>query len=75
MRPGTFINLDAWCFWNTDDLSRMNARGLADDIDFYVAGGGVAALVFNMNFQRTFFDSRVWTPYAKDVEIRGDGSL
>ena len=71
----TFVNLDAWCFWNTDDLGRMTAQGLADDIDFYVAGGGVEALVFNMNFQRTFFDSRAWTPYAKDVELRDDGSL
>jgi hypothetical protein len=72
---GTFINLDAWCFWNTDDLGRMTEQGLKDDIDFYVAGGGVAAMVFNMNFQRTFFDSRAWTPYAKDVELHDDGSL
>lgn len=72
---GTFVNTDAWCFWNTDDLSRMNGQGVADDVDFYLQNGGVEALVFNMNFQRTFFPSATWTEYDHDVELASDGSL
>ena len=72
---GTFVNMDAWCFWNTPHEEIMCERGLKDDIDFYLKNGGVEALVFNMNFQRVFFDSKAWTPYAKDVELRDDGTL
>lgn len=72
---GTFINMDAWCFWNTPQVERMNEAGLKADIDFYTAKGGVEALVFNMNFQRTFFDTKAWTPYERGVELKDDGTL
>lgn len=75
MASGTFINMDAWCFWNAPDTGMMNEEGLKEDIDFYIEKGGVEALVFNMNFQRAFFDSKVWTPYDKGVELREDGTL
>ena len=73
MNRGTFINLDAWCFWNTDDLGRMTEQGLKDDIDFYVAAERRRPL-FNMNFHGRS-STPVRTPYAKDVELRDDGSL
>ena len=53
----------------------MDADSLRRDIDFYIAGGGVAALLYNMNFQRTFFESRVWTPYWRDLSLADDGEL
>lgn len=72
---GTFINMDAWCFWNTPRVEQMNEAGLKADIDFYTAKGGVEALIFNMNFQRAFFDTKAWTPYERGVELKDDGTL
>ena len=71
---GVFVNSDAWNFWHTKD-DPMDADSLRRDIDFYIAGGGVAALLYNMNFQRTFFESRVWTPYWRDLSLADDGEL
>lgn len=67
--------MDAWCFWNTANLGSMNEDGLKADIDFYLQNGGVEALVFNMNFQRTFFPTESWTEYDQNVKLADDGSL
>ena len=71
---GTFINMDAWCFWH-GSWEEMNAESIRKDVDFYTAGGGVEALIFNMNFQRTFFETKAWTPYWKDLAIDADGDI
>ena len=76
---GIYINSDAWNFWTDQDLSNLDREGLVDaiqrDVDFYVSGGGVAAVLYNMNFQRVFFPTRAGTPYWKDLSFAGDGAL
>lgn len=71
---GIFINSDAWNFWHTDK-HELGEQDIRDDVDFYVAGGGVEALLYNMNFQRTFFPSKTWTPYWKDITLADDGEI
>ena len=71
---GVFVNTDAWCFWH-NAWTEMTAESIRRDIDFYTSGGGVEAMVFNMNFQRTFFDSKTWTPYWKDLAVDADGDI
>jgi len=70
---GIFINSDTWNFWFND--ANMNADGVRRDVDFYTKQGGVEAVFYNMNFQRAFFPSKVWTPIWKDCEVDADGNL
>lgn len=73
-----FINSDAWNFWICEDLSAMDRPGIIAamerDVDFYCQPG-VEAVFYNMNFQRSFFDTKVGTPYWKDCAIGADGKL
>lgn len=71
---GIFINSDAWNFWIAKP-EQMTAEGIRADVDFYTAGGGVEAIFYNMNFQRSFYPTKVGTPYDKDLEVTGDGTL
>ena len=74
-----FVNSDAWNFWLDESLATADREGLKRaverDVDFYTAGGGVEAVFYNMNFQRTFFPSKAWTPFWKDCAIGADGKL
>ncbi len=73
-----FVNSDAWNFWVNEDLSRMDRDGIVAamrrDVDFF-AQPGVEAVFYNMNFQRSFYDTKVGTPYWKDCAIGPDGRL
>ena len=71
---GIFINSDAWNFWIAKP-EQMTAEGIRADVDFYTAGGGVEAIFYNMNFQRSFYPTKVGTPYDKDLEVTEDGTL
>ncbi len=75
---GIFINSDAWNFWIDDPLENYNKEELTAavkrDVDYY-AVPGVEAVFYNMNFQRTFFNTKVGTPYWKDCSIGEDGKL
>lgn len=71
---GIFINSDAWNFW-LSPTEMMNADGIRADVDFYTDRGGVEAIFYNMNFQRSFYDTRVGTPIWKDCEVLDDGTL
>ena len=74
MNGGCFINDDFGAFFCAD-AAKMNEEGLREQIDFYAGSGGVRAILFNMNAQRAFFDSRAFEPVWKDVEFREDGTL
>jgi len=67
---GIFINVDSQTFWH--DSRNMDRDGVIRDVDFYTKNGGVEAVFYNMNFQRAYFDSKVFTPLWKDCEVRGD---
>ncbi len=71
---GIFINSDAWNFWLLPE-NKMNEEGIREDVDFYCSHGGVEAILYNMNFQRSFYDTKVGTPYWKDMEITDDDTL
>lgn len=71
---GIFINSDAWNFWLMP-FETMNEAGIRADVDFYTKKGGVEAIFYNMNFQRSFYDTKVGTPIWKDCEIKEDGRL
>ncbi len=71
---GIFINSDAWNFWLLPE-EKMNQQGIRDDVDFYTGCGGVEAVFYNMNFQRTYYPTKTGTPYWKDLEIAEDGTL
>lgn len=77
--PGIFVNSDAWNFWIFEHLEEMDRDGLAAavrrDVDFYTRRGGVAAVFYNLNFQRSFYPTRVGTPYWKDLSLDADGQL
>ncbi len=70
---GIFINSDAWNFWETDP-GNMSRQGIMDDVDFY-AKKGVAAVFYNLNFQRVFFPSESCTPIWKDCALAENGDL
>ena len=73
-----FINSDAWNFWLDESLATMDREqivaAMKRDVDFY-AQPGVEAVFYNMNFQRSFFDTKVGTPYWKDCALGPDGKL
>ncbi len=75
---GIFINSDAWNFWLNEPLETYDKAELMNavkrDVDFY-AVQGVEAVFYNMNFQRTFFKTKVGTPYWKDCSLGEDGTL
>lgn len=75
---GIFINSDSWNFWLTEPLETYGRDDLADavarDVDYY-AVPGVEAVFYNMNFQRSFYPTKVGTPYWKDCSIGPDGRL
>ena len=77
-RTGILVNSDAWNFWLSEPLETYDrdelARALARDVDYY-AVPGVEAVFYNMNFQRSFFPTKVGTPYWKDCSIGPDGRL
>ncbi len=79
MLAAVFINSDAWNFWCDSRLataSREEIRQAVErDVDFYAARGGVEAIFYNMNFQRSFYPTKVGTPYWKDLSIAEDGTL
>lgn len=77
---GIFINSDAWNFWEDNpELATLDRDGIVRvierDIDFYTSGGGVAAIFYNLNFQRSFYPTKVGTPFWKDLSFAEDGSL
>lgn len=77
---GIFINSDAWNFWlDNPELAEGGrdaiVRAIRRDVEFYAAGGGVAALFYNLNFQRSFYPTRVGTPFWKDLEVGSGGAL
>ena len=71
---GIFINSDAWNFW-LDNQGNMTADAVRKDVEFYAAQGGVEGIFYNMNFQRSFYPTKVGTPIWKDCEILEDGSV
>ena len=76
---GVYVNSDAWNFWIHGDIAALDREGLRKaverDVDFYADGGGVKAVFYNMNFQRSFYPTKVGTPYWKDCAIGPDGKL
>lgn len=75
---GVFINSDAWNFWCSEPLRDVDRAGVVqavkNDVDCY-AQPGVEAVFYNMNFQRTFYDTKVGTIFTKDVALDADGTL
>lgn len=75
---GVFINSDAWNFWLSEPIEKYDRAELEAairrDVDYY-AVPGVEAVFYNMNFQRSFYDTKVGTPYWKDCSIGPDGKL
>ena len=69
---GIYINSDAWNFWYAEPLETYDREKLIqavkNDVDYYTAKGGVEAIMYNMNFQRSFYDTKVGTPIWKDCE-------
>ena len=76
---GVYVNSDAWNFWADHDFSAADRAGLVkaleEDVDYYAARGGVKAILWNMNFQRTFYPTKAGTPYWKDLSLDGQGRL
>jgi len=72
---GIFINSDAWNFWFGAPIEKMNEQGVREDVDFYAGKGGVEAVFYNMNFQRSFYPTKVGTPYWKDLSLDENGKL
>ena len=74
----SFVNSDAWNFWCNEKIATLNRDELKaaveKDVDFY-ARPGVEAVFYNMNFQRSFYPTKVGTPYWKDCAIGPDGKL
>ena len=74
-----FVNSDAWNFWVDNDLEGLSRDGVIDairrDVAFYASRGGVGAILYNMNFQRSFYPTKVGTPFWKDLSFAEDGSL
>jgi len=75
---GIFINSDAWNFWLAESLAKADREGVIQavkgDVDFY-AQPGVEAVLYNMNFQRSFYDTKVGTIFTKDLSLDADGTL
>ncbi len=71
---GIYINSDAWNFWlfPPEAITEQHVKA---DVDFYTASGGVAAIFYNLNFQRAFFPSRVITPIWQDCQLNKAGEL
>ena len=76
---GVYVNSDAWNFWADHDFSAADRTGLVkaleEDVDYYTARGGVRAILWNMNFQRSFYPTKAGTPYWKDLALDGQGRL
>lgn len=72
---GIFINSDAWNFWFGAPIEKMNAQGIREDVDYYAGKGGVEAVFYNMNFQRSFYPTKVGTPFWKDLSLDENGKL
>ena len=57
---GVFINSDAWNFWTDSKCIETDpAKAIRDDVDFYADAGGVEAVFYNMNFSRSFLNTKV----------------
>lgn len=76
---GVYVNSDAWNLWADHDFTSLDRAGLVRaleaDVNYYAAGGGVRAVLWNMNFQRSFYPTKVGTPYWKDLSLDADGRL
>ena len=79
LAQGVYINSDAWNFWADHDFAALDRAGLVraleDDVGYYAAKGGVRAVLWNMNFQRSFYPTKVGTPYWKDLTLDERGRL
>ena len=71
---GVCVNSDAWQFWYKP-AEKMTKEEVIADVDDFIRGGGVRAVFFNMNFQRTFFPTEVGTVIWKDVTFSDKGEL
>lgn len=74
-----FINSDSWNLWAIEEpFENYDREGLKriirNDVDYY-AVPGVEAIFYNSNFQRSFYDTKVGTPYWKDCSIGEDGKI
>ncbi len=67
-----FINDDFCCFSHSG-FDNMNCDGVEDQIRFYA--NGATAVLFNMNAQRAYFNSKVWTRAWDGVTDGEDGKL
>ncbi len=67
-----FIN-DDFCSFQMSGFEKMNYEGLEEQIRFYAHG--TTAILFNMNAQRTYFDSKVWDNAWEGVTDGKDGKL
>ena len=74
VEKGVIVNSDAWQFWYKSPDKMTKAEVLAD-VDDFIRGGGVSAVFFNMNFQRTFFPTEVGTVIWKDVSYNEKGEM
>ena len=79
LAQGVYVNSDAWNFWADHDFAAMDRAGLVraleDDVGYYADRGGVRAVLWNMNFQRSFYPTKVGTPYWKDLALDARGRL
>ena len=67
---GILINIDAFNFFFA---GKLDAKDVCKEIDFYVARGGVEAILFNMNFQRCLWRSHSREAIWDGVEETPDG--
>ncbi len=67
-----FIN-DDFCSFFCSGFDNMNYAGVEDQIKFYAHGA--TAILFNMNAQRAYFNSNVWTRAWDGVTDGEDGKL
>ena len=82
---GVFVNSDTWNLWYLcealkSEMATMDRDQLIAainaDVDAYARRGAVEAVFYNMNFQRSFYPTKVGTPIWKDCEIKtvGEGT-
>ncbi len=67
-----FVN-DDFCAFEQSGFENMNVAGVEDQIRFYA--NGADAILFNLNAQRTYFESKVWTCAWEDITDGDDGKL
>jgi len=68
MNRGIFVNDDFANFYWSAPPEYMNEAGLKKQIDYYTMKGGIRAIIYNMNANLAYYDSKVFQPVWTIVE-------